>query len=368
MRITESHLKSDALALKHRWRLIAVCLLFCGCVPAAAPVAETPLPPLVRTAEVPQASSTEVRSFPGIAKEAKRINLSFRIPGKLINFDVSVGERIAKDAVVAKLDPRDYKLAVQRFDAEYTAAKTALETADANLKRLTALLADDVASQTQFDAAKVQFETAKGKTEALTAQINAAKNALSDTELKAPFDGIAAERFAESGENVAAGIAVLSFYDVSHIDMAVNVPEELLIRFKDIRNYYVEFETFPGKKFPAALKEFGLAIQPGKQSYPMEVRVDLPKDSSVFPGMTAMVHIGMQRPKLTQRVPLSALFGGDEATALWTLENGKTVRRDVKVVSIIGSEAEIEAVLEPQAKIVIAGARSLHAGQTVREN
>jgi RND family efflux transporter MFP subunit len=366
MRITEWCLKFNALAPKYGRRLITVCLLFCGCVPAA-PVTETSLPPLVYSTEVPEASRTEVRSFPGIAKECRKINLSFRIPGKLIELNLKVGQRVTKGTAAAKLDPRDYELALQRFDAEYTATKTACETAETNLRRLTALLADGVASQAQFDTAKVQYDTVKGKIEGLTAQVDAAKNALSDTLLKVPFDGIMAERFAENGENVAAGIPVLSFYDVSHIDMSVNVPEELLVRFKDILHYHVEFESFSGKMFPAALKELGLAIQSGKQTYPMEVRVDVPADGNIFPGMTAMVHIELQSPKMTQRIPLSALFGEDKKTAVWIIADGKTVRKNVTVVNIWGQEVEIENELPPHTKIVTAGARSLHEGQTVRE-
>ncbi len=390
--------------------------------------------PIVRVIEFAAAPEWETKSFPGFAKESQIAKLSFRVAGKMIETNIVVGAKILKGGIVARLDPRDYELTVKRlrtelqaaeslFDAmktgarpediaslesQLSAAQTAYETAETNLDRFTALLADSVASQSQYDQAKTQFETAKGnketlenelekaktgsrkeeiaaaqsRIEGLKASLDTAENALEDTFLKAPFDGMIVEKFMEDHEVLAPGIPVASFVDTSRIDVAVSLPEEMIVRTDDIRGYRVEFESYPGYFYPAQLKEIGRAVQRGRQTYPLQVRVDLDKDQgeekrSVFPGMTAMVFIDLARPNRPQTVPPAALLGEGESTAVWVLEpvegglpgGGKlfrTVRRPVKLLRIDHTQAEIESDLKPHEKIVAAGAKSLRENQTVK--
>lgn len=398
----------------------------------------TPQIPVVRTVEVSKAFELETKTYPGVAKESQIAKLSFRVPGKMIESNIKIGARIERNGLIARLDPRDFELAVERLEAELrsaeslfgamktgarpedvsslesqlAAATSAFETAETNLNRFTALLADQVASQAQFDLAKTQYDTAKGQKETLQnelekaktgarkedidameakilglkASLNTAKNALEDTFLRAPFDGMIVEKFIEDYEVVAPGVPILSFIDASKIDVAVSLPEEIVVRMDDVREYRVEFEMYPGRTFPATLKEFGLAVQRGRQSYPLQVRVELPKDEEtdkplpVFPGMAASVLIDLARKRNEQEnppqiVPLAALVGDDsnQNAAVWVLESEnvtektfRVARRSVRLLRIVGDEAEIEGELKPNEKIVSAGAKFLTEGQIVR--
>ncbi len=392
------------------------------------PPTELPQPPLVRVVAVAPAAKFETKSYPGVAKESQIAKLSFRVAGKLVDSEMLVGTKIEKNGVVAKLDPRDYELAVQRLDAELlsaeslfaamktgarpedvaslqsqlAAAESAYTTAETNLHRFTALLADQVASQAQFDTAKTTYDAAKGQKETLRnelekattgarkedieataakitgikAGLNTAKNALDDTVLKAPFDGMIVEKFIEDHEVVSPGMPIVSFVDVSKIDVAVSLPEEIIVRMDDIRGYRVEFESYPGQIFPATLKELGRAIQRGRQTYPLQVRINLSQENetwkrySLFPGMAAMVLIDLARPVGPQTLPLAALHGEDGSdsseSAVWVVENDHVVRRAVKLLRVVGTSAEIESDLKPDEKVVAAGAKFLHDGQKIR--
>ncbi len=385
-----------------------------------------PRPPLVRTVEMAPASEWETKTYPGVAREVQIANLSFRVPGKLIESNIVVGASFDKDEIIARLDPRDFELAVTRLKSElqaneamYTAmktgarpedvaslqsqlaaAETAFEAAQTNLNRFTALLADKVASQAQFDAVKTQFEAAKGQKETLQNELEKAKtgsrqeeitameaklqgiragldtacNALEDTRLKAPFRGMIVEKFLENQEIAAPGLPVVAFVDIEQIDVAVSLPEEMIVRLNDIKGYRVEFESYPQHIFPAQLKELGRAVQRGRQSYPLLVQIDLKDDTgethSIFPGMAAMVQIDLARKTQPQTLPPSALVGKNETSMVWVIENvdGKMVARKqpVKLLRFVNGVAEIESDLKPGEKIVVAGTRFLTEGQAVR--
>ena len=384
------------------------------------------LAPIVRTVEIVAAKELETRVFPGVAKESQIAKLSFRVAGKMVETNITIGAKIKKGELVAKLDSRDYELAVKRLQSELAsaesllnamktgarpedlatvesqlvAAQTAYDTAKTNLDRFTSLLADSVATQAQFDLVNTQFETAKGNKETLENELEKAKtgsrkeeiaaaearieglkaslttavNALDDTSLTAPFDGMIVEKFVEDYEVLAPGVPVASFVDTSIIDVAVSLPEDMIVRMSDIRNYRVEFESYPGVYFPAVLKELGQAIQRGRQSYPLLVGISLDEGTEKYPlfsGMTAMVSIDLARAEIPQIVPLSALTGEGNDTGVWGLEPAgddhyKTVRKSVKLVRVNADQAEIQSDLKPNDKVVAAGARYLYEAQLVK--
>ena len=105
---------------------------------------------------VPKGENAEVRTFPVVIKEGTSAKLSFRVPGKLENFDVTPGRRFKEGEVVAQLERRDYQLIVDR-------CKQALVEANAALKAMeTGARPEDLASaEAGYEAAKSQRETAE---------------------------------------------------------------------------------------------------------------------------------------------------------------------------------------------------------------
>ena len=51
---------------------------------------------------------------------------------------------------------------------------------------------------------------------------------LEDTTLRAPYDGVIAQRFVEQGQNVRAKERVVKFQDVDEIEVLVDVPETVM--------------------------------------------------------------------------------------------------------------------------------------------
>ena len=178
----KSHKQSFSESGRHffLFLLTGIGLVFSGgCQKAKEADPGASLPPkgpvLVRTLTIPAESGTETRSFPVFAKEGQTVKLSFRVPGQLLEFDPILGKPVAQGEVIARLDPRDYKLAVDRLnegineanaaltamktgaraedvaalEAQLAAAETAATNAGAQLTRMENLRRDGTASQVQ---------------------------------------------------------------------------------------------------------------------------------------------------------------------------------------------------------------------------
>ena len=211
--------------------------------------------------------------------EIRRVNLSFRVAGKIADVLAEEGESLTKGQTFAKLDAEPLEVDVQLAQAALDQARAALEKAEngarkqeleearaqadecratlelaeADLSRNENLIGKNAVSQSGYDAslstrnvAKARLAKALANLELLeegtrqedlaaarasVAQAEAAlaraKIAFQDAVLQAPNDGVVLTRVAEPGAIVAAGqtVATLSVRDVVWVYIFVEEPD-----------------------------------------------------------------------------------------------------------------------------------------------
>ncbi|MDO5555006.1 MAG: efflux RND transporter periplasmic adaptor subunit [Planctomycetia bacterium] len=399
-------------------------LALCGCRGPEASVPESE-DPLVRTLVVGSGLGVEERTFPVFSKESQIARLSFRVPGQLEEICVKVGQEVAEGEVLARLDQRDYLLAIERIEkglleanaalkamktgaraediaaleAQIAAAQSAAEQAEKQFTRMENLRSDGTASEVQYDVAKTgrdmavanhealvkqlekaragaraeEIEMAEAKIAGLNIDLDLAKNALKDTELTAPFSGTIAEKFRDNHEAVVPGLPVFSLTSPNSIEASLSVPKEIVLRKEDIRKLECEFENGTTNRYPAELKELGQSVQQGNLAYPMTVAVTLsPGKSEVLPGMAGTLYMELSPGSTEFWVPTSALLPGEqrdksERSAVWVVREDNTLEKRAVTTGPLNEKGiRIDAGLSPDDRIVSTGARFLKEGQRVR--
>ena len=180
------------------------------------------------------------------------------------------------------------------------------------------------------------------------------------------------QKYTENHETVAAGHPIISLLDCSSIDVTVGIPEDVVIRQDRFRSYMCELDAYPGRWFPATLKEIGPAIQHGKLTYPLTVTLELPPDLFVRPGMTTRVRIEMGEGVSGAggfRLPAGAtVLGDDGKPSVWVVDSKEDVvhRQAVTVGTLTNEGLEVTGGLHPGQWVVTAGASLLYEGQRVR--
>jgi RND family efflux transporter MFP subunit len=326
----------------------------------------------VKVMTVAGATAVESRTFPGIVKAAREIDLAFRVGGPLVQYDLKIGQQVNKGETIARIDPRDFEIRVGKLNAELKAAEAKLEDAEKDFQRQKNLLSESAASQSQYDKIKMILETTQAGIESLKADLASAKNALADTRLTAPFDGVVNRKLAENHETVAPGIPVVSILDLSGVEVATAIPEDILIRESDFSQIYVTLEAYPGETIPATLEEIGRQTDATNQSYPLTAVLDVPDHLSVEPGMAAMLHVMLHtRGQETQGfyLPTSAVFSDtDGTTCIWRVDTDtlNTEKVPVETGGLRGNDILIVSGLVPGDHVISAGARFLVEGQRIR--
>ncbi|RDH90004.1 MAG: hypothetical protein DIZ77_03935 [endosymbiont of Seepiophila jonesi] len=161
-------------------------LLSCGT--ETEPVAPAEILRPVRTLEVNPTVTKATREFPAVVDAARSADLSFRVSGIVNEMAFKEGEKVKKGEVIAKLDQTDARIELKSSQASY-------ETARSNFQRGEKLVGPGHISQSDFDELKALYATAEAKLEATRQNLNY-------TVLRASLDGRLARRFVEIHEEV----------------------------------------------------------------------------------------------------------------------------------------------------------------------
>lgn len=313
--------------------------------------------PAVRLVEPRSTAAENVRRFFGRIAARETVPLSFEVGGRLVEFPVLEGARVEAGDVVARLDPDPFARAVER-------AELALTQAERERERARRLAESNVASA-------VRAEDAQTARDLADVALRDAREALADSVLTAPFDGIVAERVAETFSNVEPGRPILRLHDMSEVRVEIEIPERVLLRAGD-PDAIAFTGLMPGdRRVPLRLVEF--EVQTGRVGQSFRVALALPADAAegMIPGATMTVLAALPALEASEVVPMGAILArsGDafEVMVFRPSDDGRgTVeRREVRVSAGRGTAFEVEG-LAPAERIVAAGGHLLSDGQEVR--
>lgn len=258
-----------------RIAFVALPLALLGC----GEEAPEELPPVVRpvkTMVVGGEQKAEL-SFPGTTQGSERSVLSFRVAGPLIQLPVNEGDQVRRGALLARIDPVDFEIAVAEAKAAYQKAAADYDRYKRLYEREAVPLADVELGRAQRDVAKARLDQA---------EVN-----LGYTWLKAPYSGWVGRKYVENYESVQAKEPILTLQNLDTIEVVVNIPENIMAQMGAGPQVttVARFDAAPGEEFPLTFKEATAEADAETQTYQVTLSMAQPESISVLPGMTAQV-------------------------------------------------------------------------------
>ncbi|MEM1059617.1 MAG: efflux RND transporter periplasmic adaptor subunit [Verrucomicrobiota bacterium] len=344
--------------------LLTVLLLLAGC--ASEPEPEEVVRP-VKMLTLGKESEGNVRVYPGTVNAMQTGRMSFDNDGRVIELPINEGQKVKKGQLLARLDPAD-------FEAELNSAKAEFAQAKAEYNRNRQLYEQKVISLATFQVKEKEFEVSQS-------QMQIAQKAYDETFLKAPFDGVVAEKSIKNFEQVRAKQLICTIQDVTQLEVVVDVPESDMARgrpqesVEEINkrmNVKAEFASIPGAEFPLRLKEFQTQADAATQTFRITLVMTPPPDSSILPGMTASVIVPVQdlgmRPGTQFNIPANAVVSDAEGKSfVWLVDADEKIKKvPVEVGKMSGQDIAVTSGLEEGQTIAVSGVNSLRNGMKVR--
>ncbi|MEP9355311.1 efflux RND transporter periplasmic adaptor subunit [Xanthobacter sp. KR7-65] len=306
------------------------------------------------------------KSFVGVVRARREIDLAFRVGGKVVQRLVEVGERVEPGQVVARLDREDLKLELESARAELAAATANLSQTSAEDTRYRSLTAKGAASSADLDRKSLAKEEAVGRLERAKRSLELAENRLSYSDLAADAAGVVVATSAEPGQVVSSGQTIVRIARLDEKEAVVSLPETALADARSA-GATVTLWADPGRRIPARLRELSPQADVNSRTYPARFTLE-GVDDTVALGMTATVTLQPKGQQAVARLPLSALVDRGHGPQMFVVDPASRtlVARPVEVAAYTGDSVLIASGLMAGDDVVTLGVQTLLPGQKVR--
>ncbi|MBY5944303.1 efflux RND transporter periplasmic adaptor subunit [Photobacterium rosenbergii] len=343
-------------------------LVLSGCSDNTPPAAEkSPRP--VQVIELGSQHQFNTRQFSGVLEAMDTANLAFKVPGTITEVLVKTGESIKQGQVIARLDPHDYQVAVLELEARLDEAKAAKALAAIELKRVKQATQDNAIAAVNLDRAVSGYKRSQAMVKVVEQNLQKAKDALSYTELTAPFDGVIGKRFSEQFEQAAPGLPVFTIHQPSLLQAVVDIPESLINQFESQPSGAVSWYG-NNTPIPATLKEISTLPDPIKQTYQLTYQLDqttLTMDNSALPGKAIQLNIAFAQGEGQYCIPYSSIMQTGVSHTVFAIKDGTANPRSVTIHSLQANQACISGNVNAGDKIITGGVPYLEPSQPVGE-
>jgi len=307
----------------------------------------------VKTVEIVSETISIPIHSSGFLATSEEMKLSFKAGGIVARVNVSEGDRVKKDVVLAGLNLSEIK-------ANVNIAANGYEKALRDWTRAKNLYADTVATLEQFQNASTALDVAKSN-------LNIARFNLSHSVIKAPGDGIILKQLVKENELVSAGYPVFLF-GVSGESWKVRsgLSDRDIIRINPGDSAVITVDAYPGIKFPAEVEQISGMSNPMTGTYEIELTLN-GSGYRLAAGFIATVDVFPAKKTTIMKVPVGAVVDADgEAGYMYAIDSSdKVAKIRINIISISGSYAAISGISGEVKEIVSEGAAYLKDGMKV---
>lgn len=318
-------------------------------------------------ATVVEGSIERTLSMTGTLRALDAREIKSPLAGQVTSVAAREGEAVRRGQTLVTLDTTDLQARLRDRDAAVDAGQAQLALARKTQQNNQALLRQNFISQAAFDNASSGLDAAEAGLRSLQAQRDQAQKALADAVVRAPMDGIVAQRSAEPGLSVPVNATLLTLQDLSVMELEALVPtgQIPLVRVGQAVSFSVE--GFDGQRFAGQVDRIAPSAEAGARSIAVYVRV-ANADRRLRGGMFAEGALVLERQAHALLMPKDALRAvGAVDHQVLRLADGHLALQDIKLGTADAASGRVEVLagLSAGDRVVVGGA-SLRAGQPVR--
>jgi len=273
-----------------------------------------------------------------------------KVAGEVREILVEEGDDVKSGQLLARLDGDRLRLELMQSEANLRKAQRDYQR-NVDLKDRSLISTGD-------------FERIKYEMDALEATYNLAKLELSYTEIRAPIDGVIAERFVKVGNTIAVNAITFQVTSLEPLIAYLHIPEREYRRIARGQTAVIAVDALQGSEFQATVARISPVIDPGTGTFKITVEVSDPT-RRLKPGMFGRINIVYDMHPQALQVPRSAIIDEAGETSVFVVEDAKAVRRIITTGYANNGNIEIVAGLTGSEKIVVVGQTGLRDGSKV---
>ena len=273
-----------------------------------------------------------------------------KVGGELRQLLVEEGAYVRKGQVLARLDG-------ERLRLEAAQTKAQLSKLERDYKRNVELQQRGLVAVSAFENLRYEVEAARAAYDLTALQ-------LSYTDIRAPIDGVVAERFVKAGNTLSPNDKLFRIADLSPLVAHVHVPESELRKLRVGQVAGVQVDA-AGGAFQSIIQRISPVVDSNTGTFKVTLELRDPANR-LKPGMFARIDIVHERRTDVVRIARSALLEDDGNQRVFVVQAGKAVSRAVTLGLTNGPMVEVVSGVSAGDPVVVVGQGTLKDGSPVR--
>ena len=348
----------------------------------------------------------EKMSLHGVFSPQAQVNVVPKVPGRVAEVPVEVGQPVAAGDVLVSLETEELALQLRQAEAALAGARASLakveagarpeevEQAEAALKQAQAgyenarltyeraakLYEAGVMTGQDWDAVTAQFEVAKaqkltaektlelvrkgareedlanaraGVAQAETA-VALAKLSLENAVITAPISGVVNQVNVQVGDMAGAGVPVVNLVDIAKVKLNLQVSEREIIMLEPGQEVMVTLDVQPELELSGRISGIAPAASQMTGLFSAIVELDNP-DGKLKPGMYGTAHVVVRETENVLAVPERAVFTAEGQPAVYVVRDETAHLVPVEAGMRADGFVEIKAGLAAGDEVIVRG-------------
>lgn len=393
--------------------------LIIGCTSRASKEVLSEIEEKPVTVEIGKAIMGNIEStvgYSGRIKPIQEIMITPKQPGKVVNINFDLGQRVKKGQVLFQLDKTDASLQLNQaaiavelgeinlkrisgstYEQQIIQLKTALSSAEinyndanANFETIKVLYEAGGESKFNYDRAESQYklakeqyenamanyklleeisyleniELAKAQLEQSKAAYNIALNALNNMDVKSPIDGVISGKNLKVGEFISNATVAFVIVDDSSYTIDIDVSENVIGKIQIGDKVKVYIDSISEKTLIGTVTAVAPSADIQKQAYTVRITLEESPDT-VKGGMFAEVKFTIESAENSIIVPLSSVIKEEGKNYIFVVYGNKVKKIEITVGVYNDKEIQILDGISADDVIVTKGQDFLKDDSTI---
>jgi len=254
----------------------------------------------------------------------EEVELSFEAAGKVVGIFFKEGTRVKKGELLAKINDRPLQAQLLKLQAQR-------KLSEEREFRQRQLLDRDAISRESYDQVATELQS-------LEADILLVLARISETELRAPFDGIVGLRMVSEGAFATTQTKIVQLVKISPLKIEFSIPERYAGEVTP--GYPITF-VIDGIQKSFTAEVYAVAPKVDVDTRTIVARAYYPnKNEELKPGRFASVRALLSKIENTISVPTQAIIPEMEGEKVFIIKNGKA--KEVKVTLGLRTESHVQ--------------------------
>jgi RND family efflux transporter MFP subunit len=256
----------------------------------------------------------------GSIQPERRADLRAEVGAVVIQVMKENGEQVKKGDVLLRLDETSIRDSVNSADEATRAAEQTLAQAQRMYERQKTLLASGMVSTQAQEDAEIRRNNAQSDLAAARSRSVSARQQLTRTVVRAPFDGIVSERKVSNGDTAQVGKELIKVIDPHSMRFEGLVSADKIGVVKVGQPVLFRVNGYPGQSFSGKVKR----VDPAANAVTRQVEVLVDFSEQAQPRVAGLYAEGRVESETSSAlmIPPSALIQAGDSNYVWRIKGG----------------------------------------------